>query len=88
MKTEQLIKANSMRLVFVCQNPFGWGKGVTLKASKNALKVHTKKQPTSVHIYLIKDGFSYQEAADSINVSDMSITFNSDQCILLQCTEF
>lgn len=87
MKHETTITANTAKLVFLAQNPNGWGRGETIKSAVKFLKQHTHKKPTEISVYLVKDGFTKEEALKDIEVGQMSVTYSSDKVILLNSAE-
>lgn len=88
MKITKELTANCEKIIFVCQNPNGWGMDITLEDSAKRCRRHTGKKPKSVHIYLVKEGFTEQTAMDSISINETNITFASESCILLQETKY
>lgn len=81
MKSLVAIMPNQEKLIYIASSPYGWGKGYNIgEAIKNCRK-HKKVQPMYIAVYLITGNFL--KAWDEIEVTDTTLTYKGDNCILL-----
>ena len=85
-KKTMTISPNQERLIFVYQADNGWGKGKTIA---EAISNHKKfnRQPHKLGIVsiflLLNDTISKEDAMKEIQLGQMSITYSTDNIVLL-----
>ncbi len=83
--------ANNQTLIFIYQTYKGWGKGYSVsEAKKNYQKLHRaakKSDDPSISFFLVKPNKSKQDAWNDIQCCDFTITYETDNVILLTQTK-